>query len=63
MESIRSVDSLMFTNLLDIFNERSPKSRAAAIFKNYSPDITFYEPDRVYRGHGEVNLCVQLLLL
>jgi hypothetical protein len=62
MESVQSIESLMLANLLDVFNERSSKSRAAAISKNYSTDIIFYELERVYRGHAEVNLCVKLLL-
>jgi hypothetical protein len=52
----------MLANLLDIFNERSPESRAAAISKNYSTDIVFYEPEQIYRGHAEVDLCVGSLL-
>jgi hypothetical protein len=39
MESAQSVESLMLANLLNVFNDRSPQSRAAAISKNYSPDI------------------------
>jgi hypothetical protein len=55
MESVQSIESLVLANLLDVFNQPSSKSRAAEISNNYSTDMIFYELERVYRGHAEVN--------
>ena len=30
--------------------------------KNYSNDIIFYEQERLYQGHAEIDLCAQSLL-
>jgi hypothetical protein len=37
------LQTLMTRSLLDVFNQRDPQQRAAAIDEVYSPDIVFYE--------------------
>jgi hypothetical protein len=57
-----TVQQLMTRSLLDVFNERDPERRAAAISAVYSPDVTFYEPDEVIEGPAALDRKVQQLL-
>jgi hypothetical protein len=54
--------TLMYASLLKVFNQRSPGVRLAAIKSTYTDDFIFYEPDKVYHGHAELDRCVQSLL-
>jgi len=45
-----TVADLMRRNLLDVFNERDPERRNAAIALTYDQDVVWHEPDRVIRG-------------
>ena len=45
-----TVADLMRRNLLDVFNERDPERRNAAIALTYAQDVVWHEPDRVIRG-------------
>jgi hypothetical protein len=60
--STKQIVTLMHTNLMGIFNERSPSARLTTIKSTHTPDFIFYEPDKTYQGHAEVNACVQALL-
>ena len=42
--------NLMTRSLLDVFNQRDPQQRAAAIGEVYGPDIVFYEEDGSVAG-------------
>jgi hypothetical protein len=53
---------LAYGNLLDVFSNRDPQSRLAAIKQTYHADVTFYEPDTVITGHDAVNAKVEELL-
>lgn len=53
---------LMTRSLLDVFNQRDPKQRAAAIAEVYSPDIVFYEGHGTTRGPEALVDRVQQLL-
>jgi hypothetical protein len=57
-----TVEQLMTRSLLDVFNERDPERRAAAIREVYSPDVIFYEPTDQLTGHEQLAAKVQELL-
>jgi hypothetical protein len=48
------VAALMRRNLMDVFNERDPDRRTAAIAELYAEDVVWQEPDRVIRGRKEL---------
>jgi hypothetical protein len=54
--------TLMTRSLLDVFNQRDPKQRAAAVAEVYSPDIVFYEVDATTTGRVALVTRVQQLL-
>ena len=56
------VRELMTRSLLDVFNERDPARRAAAIAAVYAPDVTFYEPEHAIQGPVALGARVQQLL-
>jgi len=55
-------ETLMTRSLLDVFNQRDPQQRAAAIGEVYSPDIVFYEQDATVTGAAALHERVQELL-
>jgi SnoaL-like domain len=55
-------ETLMTRSLLDVFNQRDPQQRAAAIGEVYSPDIVFYEKDGTVTGPAALDERVQQLL-
>jgi hypothetical protein len=57
-----TVQQLMTRSLLDVFNERDPERRAAAMSAVYSPDITFYEPEEAIEGPAALDRKVQQML-
>lgn len=54
--------NLMTRSLLDVFNQRDPQQRAAAIGEVYGPDIVFYEEDGSVAGAAALQERVQQLL-
>lgn len=54
--------ALMTRSLLDVFNQRDPQLRAAAISEVYGSDIVFYEQDSVVTGAAALQERVQQLL-
>jgi hypothetical protein len=62
MNTGSSTVELMTRSLLDVFNERDPERRAAAIREVYSPDVTFNEPADHSTGHEQLAARVQELL-
>jgi hypothetical protein len=54
--------TLMTRSLLDVFNQRDPEQRAAAIGEVYSPDIVFYEQEGTATGAAALHERVQQLL-
>jgi hypothetical protein len=60
--TLQSQQSLMTRSLLDVFNQRDPQQRAAAIEEVYSPDIVFYEVEEVITGVAALQGRVQQLL-
>jgi hypothetical protein len=57
-----TVRALMHRNLYEVFNERDPDRRAAAIAEVYSADPVFYEQDGVVEGRDALQKRVQELL-
>ncbi|MEU7588278.1 nuclear transport factor 2 family protein [Micromonospora sp. NPDC049230] len=57
-----TIEQLMHANLLEVFNERDPERRRAAIARTYTPDVRFFDPDQVVEGHGALNAKAQDIL-
>jgi hypothetical protein len=55
-------ETLMTRSLLEVFNERDPQRRVAAISEVYSPDVVFYEQEGPVNGPAALNERVQQLL-
>ena len=53
---------LLHSNLLEIFAERDPQRRWAAIGRTYTEDVTFTDPDGEFVGWQAVNDRAQELL-
>ncbi|HEX6108432.1 MAG TPA: nuclear transport factor 2 family protein [Ktedonobacteraceae bacterium] len=58
-EKIRDV---MHANLFEVFNERDPQRRIAAIAKTYTADVVFSDPDEIVTGREALNTKAQHLL-
>lgn len=50
-----TVAELMESNLLEVFNERDPERRRAAIARTYAPEVRFVDPDEVVTGHDALH--------
>ncbi|RDH77468.1 nuclear transport factor 2 family protein [Mycolicibacterium moriokaense] len=46
-----TINRLMLSNLLEVFNERDPERRRAAITRTYAPDVRWTDDDGVQVGH------------
>ena len=57
-----TIRDLMHANLFDVFNERDPERRIAAIARTYTDDIVFSDPDGTATGHEALNNKAQKLL-
>ncbi|GIF78649.1 nuclear transport factor 2 family protein [Asanoa siamensis] len=57
-----TIEGLMRANLLEVFNERDPERRAAAIARTYVPDVRFSDPEATVIGHAAVGAKAQGLL-
>ncbi len=53
---------LAHANLLEVFSNRDPASRMAAVKATYHSDVVFYEPDLVVTGHEAVDERARILL-
>ncbi|MCJ8143753.1 nuclear transport factor 2 family protein [Ancylobacter sp. A5.8] len=53
---------LLETNLDEVWNERDPARRLAALSRLYHPDAVLYEPDREVTGHEAISETVGALL-
>src|SRR5258708_29621282 len=56
------IRDLMHANLFDVFNERDPERRIAAIAKTYTDDVVFSDPDEIVTGREALNNKAQKLL-
>lgn len=55
-------DRLLQANLTQVFGERAPDRRIAAIGALYAPDAVLYEPEGVATGHAAIDRAVATLL-
>ncbi|MEV4620220.1 nuclear transport factor 2 family protein [Asanoa sp. NPDC049573] len=55
-------EELLHSNLHEVFGERDPRRRRAAIDRTYTEDVTFTDPDGVYRGREALDNQAQKLL-
>ncbi|NHC46333.1 nuclear transport factor 2 family protein [Motilibacter aurantiacus] len=53
---------LMRANLLEVFDERDPERRRAAIARTYAPDVAFSDPEGTVTGHAAVDAKAQKVL-
>ena len=53
---------LMHANLLEVFGERDPERRAAAIARVYTPDVVFLDPEEVVIGPDALDAKAQSIL-
>lgn len=58
----RTVETLMRTNLLEVFGERDPEKRRAAIARTYTEDVVFLDPDEIVEGRDALHAKAQRLL-
>ncbi len=57
-----TIGDLMHANLLEVFNERDPDRRRAAIARTYTDDVAFHDAEGVITGPSAMNDKVQHLL-
>jgi hypothetical protein len=57
-----TIQALMNTNLIEVFGERDPQRRRAAIERTYTPDVVFLDPDEIVEGWDALDAKVQKLL-
>jgi len=59
---VAEIAELMRTNLLEVFGERDPARRKAAIARTYRPDVRFTDPEETVTGHDAIDAKAQGLL-
>jgi hypothetical protein len=52
----------MHANLLEVFAERNPERRWAAIERTYTEDVAFLDPDEVVQGRAALSAKAQRIL-
>jgi hypothetical protein len=55
-------NELLHSNLHEVFSERDPEHRRAAIERTYSEDVTFIDPEAKFVGRQALNDQAQKLL-
>ena len=50
-----NISTLLTRNLHDVFGEKDPTRRKAAIDEIFTEDCVFHEPNGVYRGRDEID--------
>lgn len=60
--TVVDIADLMHANLLEVFGERNPQRRRAAIERIYLSDVTFSDPDEVVHGHDALDAKAQRIL-
>lgn len=56
------IEVLMRSNLLEVFGQRDPDLRWAAIQRIYAADVAFLDPDEIVEGREALNAKAQKLL-
>jgi hypothetical protein len=57
------IEKLMNANLQEVFGERDPALRRAAIERTYTEDVEFLDPEEVVVGYDDLNAKVEKLLV
>ncbi|MFJ6651554.1 nuclear transport factor 2 family protein [Microbacterium sp. NPDC091313] len=57
-----AIQALMTANLLEVFGERDPQRRRAAIERIYTDDVEFLDPDEITTGLDALDAKAQRLL-
>lgn len=57
-----TIEELMRATLLEVFDERDPARRRAAIERTYASDVTFSDPAEVVVGHEALDAKAQGIL-
>jgi SnoaL-like domain len=55
-------NELLHSNLYEVFSERNPKRRRAAVERTYTEDVTFIDPDGEFVGRQALSDQAQKLL-
>jgi hypothetical protein len=50
-----TIEDLMNANLLEVFGQRDPALRRAAIERTYTDDVVFLDPDEVVEGYDALD--------
>ena len=61
-EFVRQARGLLYANLHQVFSERDPDDRRAAIERTYAEDVTFIDPDGEVVGRQALNDRAQKIL-
>ena len=61
-ELLYSKQELLYSNLHEVFSERDPERRRAAIERTYTEDVTFIDPEREVVGRQALSDRAQKLL-
>jgi hypothetical protein len=56
------IADLMRANLLEVFGERDPERRKAAIARTHHPDVTFTDPEEAVIGREAIEAKAQRIL-
>lgn len=56
------IETLMHANLFEVFGERDPERRRAAIARTYAEDVQFVDPEGTVVGHEALDAKAQQLL-
>ncbi|GIE83485.1 hypothetical protein Aph02nite_94350 [Actinoplanes philippinensis] len=57
-----TIEQLMYANLLEVFNERDPERRRAAITRTYAPGVRFADPEEVVVRYDALDAKAQKIL-
>lgn len=57
-----TIERLMRANLLEVFGERDPERRLAAIRRTYTEDVVFADPEGSVQGHEALHAKAQAIL-
>ncbi|GAA3563203.1 hypothetical protein GCM10022197_18440 [Microlunatus spumicola] len=57
-----TIEDLMHANLFEVFAERDPERRMAAVRRTYTADVAFADPDEAVVGHEALSAKAQQIL-
>ena len=60
--TVATIEDLMHANLFEVFAERDPERRMAAVRRTYAEDVAFSDPDEAVVGHDALSGKAQQIL-